>query len=109
MGDGVDAYEETLHTLSAELEEFSFFLSAYELLLARGEGRLLDTTFATIALELRAHKWSVQDPAHLPTLDLLAEHMDEALAARRRGDLEEVTRRVSAYRELYEQNVEVLR
>ena len=109
IGDGVEGYEDTVHTLDAELEEFSFFLSAYELLAARGQERLMDTTFATIAFELRAHKWDVQDRRQLPTLDRLAQLMDEALEARRRGDLEAVAQRIASYRDLYEENAEVLR
>ncbi len=109
IGGGVEGYEDTLHTLDSELEEFSFFLSAYELLAARGEGELLDTTFATIAFELRAHKWDIQDRSHLPTLDHLAQLMDEALAARLRGDPAAVAQRVAQYRRLYEENAEVLR
>ena len=30
VGDGVDGYEDTMFTLEAEMEEFSFFLSAFE-------------------------------------------------------------------------------
>ena len=109
IGDGVDGYEDTMYTLDAELEEFSFFLSAYELLRARGEERLMDTTFATIAFELRAHKWDVQDRSHLPTLDRMAELMDEALAARREENYETVEEKVALYRQLYEDNADVLR
>lgn len=69
----------------------------------------MDTTFATIAFELRAHKWDVQDRRQLPTLDRLAQLMDEALEARRRGDLEAVAQRIASYRDLYEENAEVLR
>jgi hypothetical protein len=91
------------------MEEFSFFLSAFEFLDARGRRDLIATTFKTIALELRAHKWDVQDSRHLPVLEGLAVLMDEASAANRRGDEEGVRERVAAYRQLYQENAEVLR
>ncbi len=109
VGAGVEAYEDTIYTLEAELEEFSFFLSAYEFLRDRGKGDLIETTFETIALEIRAHKWDVQDPDHMPVLDRLAELMDEAQDASRRGDLAVVDQNVEAYRKLYQENAEVLR
>jgi hypothetical protein len=109
VGDGVDGYEDTMFTLEAEMEEFSFFLSAFEFLDARGRRDLIATTFKTIALELRAHKWDVQDSRHLPVLEGLAVLMDEASAANRRGDEEGVRERVAAYRQLYQENAEVLR
>ncbi len=109
VGDGVDAYEDTLFTLESELEEFKFFLSAYEFLVQRNETDLLETTFQTIAVELRAHKWDVQDTRHMPVLDRLAELMDGALAASKRGDLAVVSAHVAEYRELYAQNAEQLR
>ncbi|MCZ6507640.1 MAG: cytochrome C, partial [Acidobacteria bacterium] len=76
VGSGVDAYEDTLHTLEAELEEFSFFLSTYEFLKQRQHSELIAITFKTIALEIRAHKWDVQDPSQMPTLDHMASLMD---------------------------------
>ncbi len=109
VGAGVEAYEDTIYTLEAELEEFSFFLSAYEFLRERGKSDLVDTTFGTIAFEIRAHKWDVQDPDQLPVLDRLAELMDEARDAHQRGDFEATDRHVDAYRALYQENAEVLR
>ena len=109
VGGGVEAYEDTIYTLAAELEEFSFFLSAYEFLRDRGKTGLVDTTFETIAFEIRAHKWDVQDPDQLPVLDRLADLMDVASDANRRGDLDAVDETVEAYRALYEENAEVLR
>ena len=39
VGDGVDAYEDTVYTLDAELEEFKFFLSTYGRLKEKGGKR----------------------------------------------------------------------
>ena len=108
VGGGIDGYEDTVFTLASELEEFSFFLSTYELLKARGENELLDVTFKTIAFEVQAHKWDVQDEGRLPVLDRLTEIMVEAYEARRRGDLAAVDARVAEYRALYEDHAEVL-
>jgi hypothetical protein len=109
VGDGVEPYEDTVHTLEAEMEEFGFFLSSYEFLRQRGRAELIDKLFATIAFEIRAHKWDVQDPAYLPVLDRLAEMMDEARTAHRAGALELADSRVAEYRRLYGDNVEHLR
>ncbi|MCH9649051.1 MAG: cytochrome C [Deltaproteobacteria bacterium] len=109
IGDGVDPYEDTLHTLESELEEFDFFLSAYEFLASRGKSDLIDTTLVTIAFEIRAHKWDVQDARLLPVLDRLAELMDEAYEANHQGESEMVADRIAEYRRLYQENVEVLR
>ena len=109
IGGGVDAYEDTLLTLEAEMEEFKFFLSSYEFLRTRNKPELMTTTFKTIAQEIRAHKWDVQDDRYLPTLDRLAVLMDEATEALERGDPETADERVAAYRQLYQENVEHLR
>ena len=109
IGGGVDAYEDTLFTLEAEMEEFKFFLSSYEFLRTRNKPELMTTTFNTIAQEIRAHKWDVQDDRYLPTLDRLAVLMDEAAEALERGDPETADERVAAYRQLYQENVEHLR
>ena len=109
VGDGIEAYEETLHTLEAELEEFSFFLSTYESLESRQKPKLMDVTFETIAFEIRAHKWDLQDRSHLPVLDQMAQLMDEAHAANQRGDRAVVDARVVEYRRVYEDHKEVLR
>ncbi len=109
VGEGLEAYEDTVYTLEAELEEFSFFLSAYEFLSAREKSKLADTTFATIAYEIRAHKWDVQDRQYLPVLENLAELMDEARDAIQRGDTTVAETRVAEYRRTYEEHKEVLR
>lgn len=109
IGDGVDPYEDTLFTLESEMEEFDFFLSAYEFLASRGKTNLIDTTLMTIAFEIRAHKWDVQDTRLLPVLDRLAELMDEAYEANHKGERRLAAERVAEYRRLYEENVEVLR
>jgi len=109
VGDGEEAYEDTMHTLEAEMEEFSFFLSAYEYLKRSGKQELIGMTMQTIAGEIRAHKWDVQDQQYLPVLDRLAELMDEAYTASQRGDVAAVDKKVAEYRKLYEQQKENLK
>ncbi len=109
IGDGVEAYEDTIHTLESELEEFDFFLSTYEFLKTRGNDVLIDVTFGTIAFEIRAHKWDVQDPENLPLLDRLAAMMDEARTAFAAGDVGTADTVVTEYRRLYRSNAEILR
>ncbi|MEE8137384.1 MAG: cytochrome c peroxidase [Thermoanaerobaculia bacterium] len=109
VGDGTDPYEESVYTLEAEMEEFRFFLSTYEFLKRIGKPDLLDTTFRTIASEIQAHKWDVQDQRYLPILGRLAALMDEATEAIRAGDGATVDTRVAEYRRLYEDNLENLR
>ncbi len=109
VGEGVEAYEDTVHTLEAEMEEFSFFLSAYDYLKRVNKTKLIDITFRTIALEIRAHKWDVQNPDYLPVLDQLAELMDQAYAANQAGDRARVDALVADYLRLYQENVEYLK
>ncbi len=109
VGEGLEAYEDTVHTLEAELEEFGFFLSAYDFLTDRGKRDLIDVTFQTVAYEIRAHKWDVQDRQYLGVLDRMAALMDQALAANRRGDAAQVDARIAEYRRVYEEHKEVLR
>jgi cytochrome c peroxidase len=108
VGDGVDAYEDTTKTLGAEMEEFGFFLSAYEALRERKKSDLIQATFRTIAFEIRAHKWDIQDDQYLPVLERLAEIMDRAVAAEAAGDRRAVDALVAEYRKLYEANEEHL-
>jgi len=109
VGNGVDAFEDTIYTLEAELEEFSFFLSTLDLLDARGERDLISTTLRTVALELRAHKWDVQDTRHLPLLEEMAVLIDAATEANLEGDEERVRKKIAEYTDLYDENAEVLR
>ena len=109
VGDGIDAYEDTVYYLDAEMEEFSFFLSAFEFLVEKSKPELLNATFQTIALEIRNHKWELQDPSVMPVMERLAEIMDEAYGANQAGDKETVKRKVKEYRRMYQENVEVLR
>ncbi len=109
VGDGVEAYEDTVHTLEAELEEFGFFLSTWEFLDSRDRLDLAALAFATVAFEIRAHKWDVQDPSHLGVLDRLAELMDEARAAASAGEAAAAAERVAVYRDLYRENAAVLK
>ena len=69
----------------------------------------MDLNFRTIAYEVRAHKWDVQDPAFLPSLDQLARLMDEAYAANQLGDRAQVNAKIAEYRTLYERNREHLK
>jgi len=109
ISDGEDGYESTMHTLEAEMEEFSFFLSAYEYLKSTGKQALVSTTMQTIALEIRAHKWDVQDQQYLPVLDRLADLMGAAYAESERGDWKAVDAKVTEYRRVYEENKEKLK
>jgi len=104
VGSGIDPFEDTTFTLEAEMEEFSFFLSAYEFLSKRNKTDLLTATFGTIALEIRAHKWDLQDWTHMPVLDRLAGLMDEAAAALQRGDRQRVRALVGEYRKTYQKH-----
>ena len=109
VGEGVEAYEDTVHTLEAEMEEFSFFLSAYDYLKRVNKTKLIDITFRTIALEIRAHKWDAQNPDYFPVLDQLAELMDQAYAANQAGDRARVDALVADYLRLSQETVEYLK
>jgi len=108
VGDGTDAYEDTVFTLDAEMEEFSFFLSAYETLIEKNKPQLIGITLRTIAFEIRAHKWDLQDWTHMPVLERLASLMDQALAALEAGDTRTVERLIREYRRSYEKHKRVL-
>ena len=110
VGDGVEAYEDTVHYLDAEMEEFSFFLSAFEFLDRKDKPELMGITFQTIAAEIRNHKWELQDYDAMPVMERLAEIMDEALAVvYQSDDREKVRQLVKEYRALYARNVDVLK
>ena len=108
VGSGIDASEDTTFSLEAEMEEFSFFLSAYEFLAERSKTDLQAVTFRTIAFEIRAHKWDLQDWTHMPVLDRLARLMDEAAAALEQGDAQRVRALVGEYRRTYEEHRKLL-
>jgi len=61
-------------------------------------------TYKTIALEIRAHKWDLQDWTKMPVLDKLAGLMDEAAAALEQDDDERVRALVGEYRQTYSKN-----
>jgi cytochrome c peroxidase len=109
VGDGADAYEDTIYYLDAEMEEFSFFLSAFEFLEEKNKPELMNTTFQTIALEIRNHKWELQDYSAMPVMERLAEIMDEAYAANLGGQRQLVREKVDEYRNLYAKNIDRLR
>lgn len=109
VGGGVDAYEDTVYTLEAELEEFSFFLSTWDFLVARGEDRLVSITLRTVANEIRAHKWDVQDRNQLGVLDRLATLVDEVDAAFKLGERQVAEARLADYLALYDEHREVLK
>lgn len=109
MGDGIDAYEDTVYYLDAEMEEFNFFLSAYEFLEEKNKPGLMGVTFITIAQEIRNHKWELQDPSVMPVMDKMAEIMDAAYAASQAGDQSEVRHKVAEYRAMYNKNSDVLK
>jgi cytochrome c peroxidase len=109
VGDGVDPMEDTLHTLEAEMQEFSFFISTFEFLDEKNKPDLMGLTFRTIATEIRAHKWDLQDYAHMPVLDKMAALMDQADAARKTDDRATMRKLVAEYREMYDKYKEVLK
>ena len=109
VGDGIDSYEDTIYYLDAEMEEFNFFLSAYEFLEEKNKLDLMGVTFETIALEIRNHKWELQDLSVIPVMDKMADIMDAAYAASQVGDREVIRERVAEYRAMYKQNVDVLK
>ena len=108
IGAGEEAYEDTMYTLEAELEEFSFFLSSYDFAYERGRSDLVGTICQTVASEIRAHKWDIQDPTYMPVLDQMASLMDEAYAASLAGDHARVESLVDEYRRAYDKHAEVL-
>ena len=109
VGDGVEPYEDTIYYLDAEMEEFSFFLSAFDFLEAKNKPDLISATFQTIALEIRNHKWELQDYAVMPVMDRLAEIMDEAYEANVIGQRGLVREQVNEYRELYTEKIDRLK
>jgi hypothetical protein len=110
VGDGDEAYEDTVYYLDAEMEEFSFFLSAFEFLDRKDKPELMSITFQTIAAEIRNHKWELRDYNAMPVMERLAEIMDEAMAiVYRSGEREKVRQLVKEYRELYARNVQLLK
>ena len=109
VGDGVEAYEDTVYYLDAEMEEFGFFLSAFEFLEKKKKPELMNITFRTIALEIRNHKWELQDPSAMPVMERLADIMDEAYEANLAGDRQAVREKVKTYRKMYAENVDILK
>ena len=109
VGGGTDAYEDTSIYLDAEMEEFSFFLSAYEYLKEKNKPELMNITFQTIALEIKNHKGELQDQSYLPVMTQLAQIMDEAMEANIQNKPEEVDLKVAEYRKLYKDNVDNLK
>jgi len=108
VGDGIEAYEDTIHTLESELEEFKFFLSAYEYLKQIGKFGLIGVTFQTIAQEIHAHKWDLQDQNYMQVLNLMAKLMEEAIAANQEMNRDRVDQIVAEYRALYDEYAEHL-
>ena len=109
VGDGVETYEDTPYYLDAEMEEFSFFLSAFEFLDEKNKPELMNMTFRTISLEIRNHKWELQDLSAMWVMDRLAEIMDEAYAANVAGNRENVRKKLEEYRKLYSPHVHILK
>ena len=109
VGDGKDSYEDTPYYLDAEVEEFSFFLSAYEFLKEKNKPGIISTTFQTIASELRNHKWELQDQKYLTVMERMAELMDEAYEANEKNDRAKTDKLVAEYRMFFEKNVENLK
>ena len=100
VGAGEEAYEDTMFTLEAELEEFGFFISAYEYIMEIGDSDLAATLFKTIEDEIRAHKWDVQDTGYMPVLNELEDLMKRAYEAQIADDSKTVAALVNEYRAL---------
>ena len=108
VGDGIEPFEDTWHTLERELEEFGFFLSAYEYLKQVGNWELIEMTVRTIAQEIHAHKWDLQEREYMPILNLMADLMEDAGEAQDAGDYETVDHLVAEYRAIYSEYAEIL-
>ena len=85
------------------MEEFSFFLSAYEYLKEIGKSDLIDITFQTIAQEIHNHKWDLQDQNYMSILNRMAGLMEEALSSNQNGETASVDAIVTEYRVLYQE------
>ena len=101
VGAGEESYEDTMFTLEAELEEFSFFLSSYEYVRQIGDSDLAAKMFISINQEIAAHKWDVQDMKHMPVLNELEDIMARAYEAEQAGDIKQVDDLVTQYRALH--------
>jgi hypothetical protein len=91
------------------MEEFSFFLSSHDYTVEIGRPELGAIIFETIAAEIRAHKWDVQDQTYLSVLEEMAEIMDAAYAANQMGEREQVATHIEDYLSIYEANKEMLK
>ncbi len=109
VADGTEAYEDTVYTLDSELEEFSFFLSTYEFLKRKKKKGLIIITLKTVATELEAHKWDVQDSRQMPVLDKLESLIREATKLFEMGNESAAEGKITAYKKLYEKNATVLK
>ena len=109
VGDGVQGIEDTVYTLEAELEEFQFFLSTYERLKQRKKKELITVLLKTVAREMQAHKWDVQDKENLPILNEMEEKLSEALRAHLAGDVKLTDQKIAAYSALYQKNQDKLK
>lgn len=109
IGGGEDAFEDTLYTLDAEMEEFSFFLSSYDYAKKLGKSDINSMIFQTIETEIEAHKWDIQDSSHLPKLDQMAGVMRDAYIENEQGNFGRVDELVTEYKTLYAKYVDVLK
>jgi hypothetical protein len=108
VGDGVEAYEDSIYTLEPEMEEFSFFLSTYDFLKEKKKPELITVLLKTVADEIQAHKWDVQDRQHLPILNRMESLIREAHASHLAGKTNEVDIKIETYRKLYKENADKL-
>ena len=104
VGDGVEPFEEDASIVAPELEEFDIFMSTYETLLARKKLDVLGVLLRTVAFEVRAHKWDLQDPAGEPVMEQMAQALDAAYEALQGGELARVEQGVQSYRKLYQEH-----
>ncbi len=109
ISDGLEAQEDTIFTLEAELEEFKFFLSTYSFLKQRKKRKLITILLRTVADELLAHKWDIQQKEMLPTLNKMENLIREALVAHESGNVGKTEALLKTYSRTYEKNIEKLK
>ena len=109
IASGVDPVEDSMYTLASEMEEFKFFLSAYDYLKQMDRPEVMNVLFQTVALEIDAHKWDAQDQSAMPVLNVLADLMNEAHQENRAGNRLRVDAILDEYRMLYTENIEILK
>lgn len=108
VGEGVEPYEPAGSIVAPELEEFDIFMSVMEHAIPAQKRIIVETTARTVAFEVRAHKWDLQDLQYAPLMDRLADLAEGLAAAAVRGDWEAAMKHYRDYVALYEKHAEDL-